>query len=140
MDETSKLTEFTVYEISVIFELKFKNYIMVTDNAIAMKSAFTDIEWIGCGSHNINLAQKHGFEVCGEIKTINALLENCKNLVKWAKQSGHQKELDTTLKQMIEVRWDSKYDMISSILQNYDKLETMSGENQRLFELMEKIN
>jgi indole-3-glycerol phosphate synthase len=33
----------------------------VTDNAIAMKSAFSNEKWFSCNSHDLNLVQSHSF-------------------------------------------------------------------------------
>jgi hypothetical protein len=133
-DKTALITKFRVNEVLSDFGIKYKSYAMVTDNARAMKSAFCDIPWIGCSSHNMILVQKHAFDECKSIDSINKLIENSKLLVKWAKQSGSQQQLNTSLKQFIEVRWDSKYDMLYSIQCNYKSLLMICNENKKVYE------
>jgi len=105
-----------------------------------MKLAFKQDLWIGCASHNLNLAQKHAFDNNENLFIIKLLIENCKQLVTWAKQSGFQNELEITLKKMIEVRWDSRYDLFNSIKVNYNNLRTISLENVKVYDHFKNID
>lgn len=139
-NKTSVTTKLSVNELLSDYGLTEASYIMVTDNASEMKSAFKDISWIGCSSHNMNLVQKHTFDDCTGINSIIKLIENCKELVTFAKHSGLQNQLDTTLKNMTDVRWDSRYDLLNSIKVNYQKLRSLSFENNRLYDIMRNID
>jgi hypothetical protein len=139
-DKTAVKTKSVVDSLLNEFELYSGSYIMVTDNARCMKSAFKNDNWIGCSSHNLNLVQKHAFKNCEKINVINDLIENSKQLVTYAKHSGLQNNFDTTLKQMIEVRWDSRYDLLNSIKINYQKFKTLSLENNKVYNYLININ
>ncbi|RWS21706.1 uncharacterized protein B4U80_11788 [Leptotrombidium deliense] len=108
------------------FGIDDKDLVFVTDNAIAMKSAFKNKIWMGCSSHNLNLVQKHAFkDLNGILEPIKLLLHHAKELVTWSKRSKDVAELKTTLKQCIEVRWDSRYNMLQSISDNYLSLKEL---------------
>jgi DNA-directed RNA polymerase subunit M/transcription elongation factor TFIIS len=140
-----KMGSTTLSEINNIlssFNIPLQNVIFVTDNASSMKLAFRELQWIGCASHNLNLVQKHAFkeiENFHELRPIVNLLENSKELVKYFKHSGLQNRLKTTLKQMIEVRWDSRVQMLESIKDNYSEIKLISLEKEKVEILMQKI-
>jgi hypothetical protein len=140
IDKTANTTKSTINGLLSDLGLENRTYIIVTDNASAMKLAFKQDLWIGCASHNLNLAQKHAFDNNENLFIIKNLIENCKQLVTWAKQSGFQNELEVTLKQMIEVRWDSRYDLLNSIKVNYNNLRTISLENVKVYDHFKNID
>jgi hypothetical protein len=133
IDKTANTTKSTIKAILSDLGLEDRTYVIVTDNASSMKSAFKEDLWIGCASHNLSLAQKHAFDNNENLCIINKLIENCKQLVTL-------NELDLTLKQMIEVRWDSRYDLLYSIKVNYNNLRTISLENVKVYEYFKNID
>ncbi len=82
----------------------------ITDNASAIKSAFDNENWFACSSHDFNLVHLHTFDKMKgitELEELNALTFQSKELVTFVKRLEIQKELDITLKQSIEVRWNN---------------------------------
>jgi len=57
-----------------------------------------------------------------------------------AKRSGFQSQLNTTLKQFIEVRWDTRLDMLDSIQKNYEMLKSIALNNDKVFNILSKID
>jgi len=91
-DKKAATTKYMVDEILHSFAIQNSELIYVTDNASAMKLAFTNEIWMGCSSHNMNLVQKHAFDkinVDKDLKLINDLLIHSKELVTLAKRSGY---------------------------------------------------
>ncbi len=102
----------------------------------------TIYDWIWCAAHNLNLVQFDWFKNLGNncaLCKVNLLIHNCKELVSYAKRSGVQNLLSWTLKQSIDVRWDSKLIMLESIKQNYSQLSTLAQNNLTLFNFLENI-
>jgi len=80
-----------------------------------MIKAFANDDWISYAAHNLNLVQFHSFKNLGNNSALcksNLLIHNCKELVSHAKRSGLQKKFSLTLKQSIDIRWDSKLIML----------------------------
>jgi hypothetical protein len=136
INKTAVTTLSTVKEILEEFNVSFNNIIFVSDNASAMISAFKELDWFGCSSHNLNLVQKHSFDGILEnedLKPVSDLLVHSKDLVTLSKQAGFQRYFnEKTLKQMVEVRWDSRVDMLESIHENYAELRRMSLEKEKI--------
>ena len=90
------------------------------------------MEWIGCASHNLALAQKYSF---GEndrkkgkkdpIESITRLIDSAKPLVIAVKLGGINTQIESRLKQHCDTRWDTIYDMLQSIVDNFDQLKTI---------------
>jgi hypothetical protein len=115
----------------------------ITDNASAMIKASASDDWISCAAHNLNLVQFHSFKNLGNNSALckaNLLIYNCKELVSYAKRSGLQNLLSLTLKQSIDVRWDSELIMLESIKKNYSQLSTLAQNNLTLLKFLENIN
>ena len=143
VNKTSEVTRIGVKEVLAKFGLTEKNHFYVTDNASAMISAFDSDQWFGCSAHNINLVHKHTFDDCKNYETLRSILKliDCaKGLVKHFKHSGLQNKLPTTLKQSIEIRWDSTLEMLQSIKENYDQIKILSVNNHKIMELIIGIN
>jgi hypothetical protein len=120
------------------FCLSGKSLTFVTDSAPSMPAAFGRQAWLGCAAHNINLAQKHSFEAPGRnsssadvkgwdlVEPVCDMLQHAKDLVTLSKRSIFHRLLNTKLNQCIEVRWDSRHEMLASIEANYEPLEAQS--------------
>lgn len=129
------------------FGLEAKIRLITTDNCSAMKAAFEDsgfdiskfIDWIGCSAHNLSLVQKYALSVFEDgkdpISSITTLIKNCKSIVTTVKKCGNNKTLDHRLKQEVDTRWDSHYDMLKSVLTSIDELamiESISKEYKHI--------
>lgn len=64
--------------------------------------------------------------------------DDCKNLVAHVKHSELNFLFDPTLKQSIDIRWNSALDMFSSVLNNWDKIQEVLTERNEL-RLMEDV-
>ena len=90
-----------------------------------MISAFDGMKWSPCAGHNMNLLQKYAFNQQDNkdnpdpIPSITKLIDSAKCLVKRVRRGSFNFELISKLKQEIDVRWDSTYDMLESIQKNY---------------------
>lgn len=125
--------EFNIQEINKYF---------TTYNASAMKSAFNSENWFACTSHDLNLVQSHTFDSLNEVDLLNEvelLIINSKELVTYVKRSEIQHEFETTLKQSIEVRWDSRLRLLESIRDNYENLKIQAKNNIKIEEHLNHI-
>jgi uncharacterized Fe-S cluster-containing protein len=75
-----------------------------------------------------------------ELEELNALMFHSKELVTFVKRSEIQKELETTLKQSVEVRWDSRLMLLESIKNNYEELKNIAEVNDKIDEHIIHIN
>jgi hypothetical protein len=142
-DKTAVLTRNEITKVFIDFNLSPKFTYFVSDNARAMIAAFKEDEWFSCAAHNINLVHKHTFKLMNEtipVNSIQSLINNAKELVRYFKHSGNQKLLDITLKQSVDVRWDSTLLMLESIKTNYNKIKELSVDNQRINQMFVNIN
>ena len=145
INKTAETTLKIIKDMEKEFKVNDKHITYVTDNAAAMKLAFSNYDWIGCASHNLNLVQKHAFHIIGivpELISINKLIDSAKELVTYVKQSAIQmqlKEYHKTLKQMIEIRWDSRVEMLESIKDNYECLILMAENKDKIMDLIMHI-
>jgi hypothetical protein len=104
---------------------------------------FSEEVWFGCSAHNINLIHKHTFEKLKSLPNMNkitALINSSKELVTYFKQSGLQNKLNTTLKQSIHIRWDSKLVMLESIRDNLLNIKEMALTNSKIMVKIIDIN
>ena len=126
------------------FGLESKVKLIVTDNASSMKLAFNMLDWVSCAVHNISLVHKYAYGGADKsnsnpIPTITSLIITCKQIVTTMKKSGANKKLELTLKQEVETRWDSNYDMLQSILESYDELSKIQSVKDELKLVDKKI-
>ncbi len=61
-----------------------------------------------------------------------SMMSNCKTLVRHFKHAGLQNKLDRTLKQECPTRWNSTYNMLESILKQYDRVHDILSERREL--------
>ncbi|KAK7890891.1 hypothetical protein WMY93_022854 [Mugilogobius chulae] len=94
-------------------------HIRITVEEILQEFAFKDYVRLSCAGHNINLALKYVFDNLEDDNPRHSpvikLLHESKTLVSHFKRAGLQNELDQTLKQAVETRWNSKLLMLRSI-------------------------
>lgn len=92
----------------------------VTDRGRNIVRALADFNRLDCVDHLINNILK---SATNKVQLITELLENCRKLVQFFKKSGTlQQHLKTTLKSEVATRWNSAYDMIQSILDNWHEI------------------
>lgn len=128
-DKKSNTTIDKFLEQLEAFDIKSKLRIIVTDNAKNMSSAFKTYHWVGCTAHNLSLLQKYSFgmdkksKAYPPIPAIKTLVEATKSMVEKVKKGSINTQLESRLKQQVESRWDTYYDMFESVLENYESLK-----------------
>lgn len=91
-------------------------------------------DWIGCAAHQVNLIIQALFDPKNKMyrSSLRAYIEVCtavRNLVSYYNRSK-KFELDISLKQEFEIRWDTKYLMCLSVLVNELRLLAIRGSNK----------
>ncbi|KAJ8356841.1 hypothetical protein SKAU_G00196350 [Synaphobranchus kaupii] len=108
-----------VEEILQEFGIQSKDNVFVTDNGSNVVAAFKDYRRLSCAGHNINLILKHVFDHLDEDNPMHSiiinLLKESKTLVTHLKKAGLQKELELSLKQAVETRWNTRLAMLQSV-------------------------
>ncbi|RWR99319.1 uncharacterized protein B4U80_14833, partial [Leptotrombidium deliense] len=99
-----------------------------------MEKAFEIYPRVGCSAHNLNLLDGTVIEDIGN------QIKICKDLVTYFKRSGLQSQLTNTLKQSIEVRWDSTFEMIESITKSYSQLQDISTRKNEVKSFLDKLD
>ena len=84
----------------------------MTDNAGNLVSALRDEPHLRCICHCINLVVTYGIASCEKLLHC---LEDCRKLVTHFKRCEIQQHLTTSLKQDVDTRWNSVYEMIQFI-------------------------
>jgi hypothetical protein len=110
-----------------------------TDQGSNIKKALQHHSRINCIAHVLNIILTHTFkksvlEECAP--HVLTLLTSCKSLVEYLKRSGVTQMLATTVKQECSSRWNTKFDMLWSVHQNFEALEAIletSSESHRLY-------
>lgn len=95
--------------------------IFITDRGSNMKKALRDFTRINCFPHFLNNTSK---EAC-KIDLIENCIKQCSDLVRYMKISGHNNELAKSLKSASPTRFNSNIMMVSSIIDNWNQLETL---------------
>lgn len=91
-----------------------------------------------CNAHILNVTLSSAFAP-GVLAETPELLTSAKKMVKYFKHSGLQNSLKKSLKQSIETRWNSNYDMLDSILQQHEEISTLLLSNNQ-YERIAQIN
>ncbi|KAI1297430.1 hypothetical protein HDE_04565 [Halotydeus destructor] len=141
-DKTARTTKAEILKVLATYGLSHKPCHYVSDNASAMKKTFEDDSWTGCAAHNLNLVQKHAFERPDDarLEDVRVLLSTCKSIVEFSKRSGVLKDLSKTLKQAVDVRWDSKYTMLLSVYEMKDELLQLAITRPCLMDMIDTLN
>ncbi|KAJ8351984.1 hypothetical protein SKAU_G00234600 [Synaphobranchus kaupii] len=107
--------EYDKVKSDVVEELK-QEFGITVSNVVA---AFKDYRRLSCAGHNINLILKHVFDHLDEDNPMHSiiinLLKESKTLVTHFKRAGLQKELELSLKQAVETRWNTRLAMLQSV-------------------------
>lgn len=102
-----------------------KNAVFTTDKGSNILVALRDEERLDCVNHVLNRVLQQSLEEKHCPKDVSALLVACKETVRYVKKTSLQDEMETTLKQACDTRWNSNYTMLESINLNYDRLLTV---------------
>lgn len=95
-----------------LFEHRF-NIIFVTDRGGNVVLALNSFKRLNCFGHLINNIVKASLEVENRITDI---LPPLKKLVKYMKITGHNNDLNASLKSYVKTRFNSYYDLLESVL------------------------
>ncbi|KAB7505385.1 Transposable element Hobo transposase [Armadillidium nasatum] len=125
-----------VVETMVNFEVEvlMSKLIFVTDQDPNIVKAFQDNNRLNCLSHIINTILHHTFnedylkEKLPEIQRVIQLLSNFEKLLKEYEFSKNN--LEHKVLQEIETRWDSKFVILKSILDNYNRIQNLIVEGK----------
>lgn len=103
-----------------------------------MIAALRGFTRLNCSAHILNIILSHAFSSAVMDKTpeVGHLLKDVKKLVTYFKHSGHQGNLSKSLKQSVETRWNSHFEMLDSVFQQYDDIATILLENKQF----DKVN
>ena len=103
-----------------------KNILTVTDRGTNFVKAFCDRRWLPCTCHVLETVIRRTFKSgqLNAVTEVTAVLDACKDLVAYVKRSGVQSRMKKSLKQAVDTRWSSKYDMI---IQYWIPMKNCSG-------------
>lgn len=104
-----------------------KNIFWTTDRGGNIRSAISNCKRLNCYAHLINNIVKH---MCKSNDAIT-IVKDASALVKFMKTSGLNSKLKNSLKAYAETRWNTVYDCITSIKNNYSAVMDMIIEKER---------
>ena len=106
------------------FGIQIGKVTFVTDRGANMLAALKEFSHLSCCDHLINTILSHLFDIKEDDVTpkIKTLLIGSKELVKYFKKSGLMRHLPTTLKQEVNTRWNTMYNLLESVSKNYDQI------------------
>uniref|UniRef100_A0A3B1IVY8 HAT C-terminal dimerisation domain-containing protein n=1 Tax=Astyanax mexicanus TaxID=7994 RepID=A0A3B1IVY8_ASTMX len=107
--------------------------VFVTDRGANMVSSLRDFTRINCSAHILNVILSSAFAtaVMENACEVSQLITDVKKLVTYFKHSGQQGKLTKSLKQAVETRWNSVFDMTDSVLQQFEEISTILLENNQ---------
>ncbi|KAB7506846.1 Transposable element Hobo transposase [Armadillidium nasatum] len=100
----------------------------VTDQDPNIVKAFQDYNRLNCLSHIINTILHHTFNedyLKEKLPEIQSVIQLSSNFEKLLKESEFSKSLEHRILQEIESRWDSKFVILKSILDNYNRIQNL---------------
>ena len=100
-----------------------KKAVFTTDKGSNIVLALTDEERLNCVNHIINRVLQQSLEEKHCPAAIYQLIRDSKSAVQYVKRSSIQNLLKKTLKQSMDVRWNSTLTMLQSISESYQDLE-----------------
>ena len=122
----------------------------VTDNAANQKKAFRATEgsgwtWSGCACHNVNLVVKNALDVRTaenhDLKRLAVQIATAKSLVSLVRRKGLDYQLNKTLKQECETRWNSLLAMIRSVIDSLEEMRVHPAfGSPEVVELIDSLN
>lgn len=91
-----------------------------------------EYKWSGCTAHQISTILKNSFKQINQTKelvNVKQLHTSIKRLITHFNHTGKNLKLKTTLKQEIDIRFDSIHDSYKSVLMNLDDLKKIAEED-----------
>lgn len=109
-----------------------RKIVFVTDRGANMISALRGYTRLNCTAHilNVTLSSAFGPAIMEMSPEIAGLLTDVKKLVTYFKHSGQQAKLKMSLKQSVETRWNSNFDMLNSVLEQYEDIASVLTESK----------
>ena len=104
---------------------RLEKVIFTTDKGSNIISALKDLDRIDCINHVLNRVIVQCFEEAHSPKDVSELISTVKELVRFVKKNSFQNLLPTTLKQCNATRWNSIYNMLKSVLDNFEELQKL---------------
>lgn len=118
------------------------NIVFVTDRGSNMIAALKTSCRLNCSAHSLNTILEHTMRAVrvdsdsdNSSSDFSGVLEACRSLVTFFKRSGLQCRLQQSLKGDVETRWNSKLELFSSILSQWESIEEILRERNELFRL-----
>lgn len=84
-----------------------------------------------CRAHRLNTILKNTFEDDDIPLIFSKILNNCKNIVRYLKQSGKSNRLKSAVVQECDSRWNTKLGMLESVIEQYASISELLTEDQR---------
>jgi hypothetical protein len=118
-------------DVAAEYGLTMSQITVVTDNASNMLAACRGrCCRLSCFAHCLNLVVTDMLDNANP--DLQALVSNCKTLVRHFKHAALQSKLKKTLKQECPTRWNSLYTMMESIASQYDDVHDILAERKEL--------
>ncbi|KAL7638101.1 UNVERIFIED_CONTAM: hypothetical protein RMT77_011726 [Armadillidium vulgare] len=119
----------------VNFEIEelMSKLIFVTDQDPNIVKAFQDYKRLNCLSHIINTILHHTFNedyLKEKLPEIQRVIQLSSNFEKLLKEREFSKNLQNKVLQEIETRWDSKFFILKSILDHYNRIQNLKVEGK----------
>jgi len=127
--------------------------VFVSDQGANVQAALS--RWVhkSCIAHVLNTVLKHTFKKSKEgdeehdgdeeeLQEVRSCIEQCKTLTTFFKHSGLQLQLKQSLKQECETRWNTKLEMVKSVLNSFEDIQSIllgQGEMHRMSHISKDI-
>jgi len=125
------------------FELQNKDLNVVTNNTKNIICTFKKVEWFNCSADQLQkvindmfVLIQNEFNTQSKYEDIVNLISNVRSLVTYV--NGKKKKLQIDLKDENELRFDSKFFMIDSVLKKWKQMNEM--DDYKLKDLISKID
>lgn len=129
-DATAKTSDTILTKYLTRFQIIDKELFAVSDNARNMKALFKDYKWVGCSAHQLNTILKNTFSDNELNKNVVDLVKNVKRFVERVNKT---KKYNVSLKNDLDVRFDSKYLMFESVCRNIERIKSFEDKNLEQF-------
>lgn len=135
LDAVQKTHDVIYAEVKSIFESYdvlendlVEKITFTTDRGSNVKKAFAHMTRLNCVAHSINNLVEY---MC-KSSACEQIVKDSASLVKYMKSTGMNLKLRKSLKSYCETRWNTVFDMLSSIHQNYTDIVTILSEKERI--------
>lgn len=105
-----------VVNMLMVYDIDMENVVFVSDRGSEIVAALKDVACrLNCGDHILKNIVDYMFDQISPTNRIRDLLERCRCLVRYVKQSKIQFQLPSTLKNEVKTRWNATLTMFESI-------------------------